>query len=338
MSLTGNEEVLAFSSSGQLAVADKRITTQAIADGALGEVPALGESGPLAALDKRVSMADLAAGTALYDVPLFDVNGVLAAPSIIKRATAAEIAVLAGGGSYHASAVRFDNTTPDAVNLHIASLSVTDSPLFSQVFWIKTSQPSDITSPVFWVSDPTGNYYDTSSLSAGSVQVNQASGDGLNAMLFQSSVNIADGAWHSVIIGVDYNHASGSRPAKVYVDKVDVTEILSGSGSAFMPALNGFPFYVGDDTFGSGLIADIADFRIMVGTSLLTAGDISPSTLGLFTDENNKPVDPAVATTELGQPTILFSGNDLTFGDNKGTGGAFTKTGAFTNSNSSPSD
>jgi hypothetical protein len=57
---------------------------------------------------------------------------------------------------------------------------------------------------------------------------------------------------------------------------------------------------------------------------------INPNTAGnlaKFIGADGKPVNPTVASTAFGTPTILFKGNAEDFPVNGGTGGAFTKTG-----------
>ncbi len=102
---------------------------------------------------------------------------------------------------------------------------------------------------------------------------------------------------------------------------------------------NNLPFFVCQSGFNVGLIGDVADFRIMPGVSLLDgSGDIPLAKRRLFVDAGGKPVDPAVATTALGTPCILFSGDAAGFPVNQGTGGAFTLTGTLTNASTIPSD
>ncbi len=234
-----------------------------------------------------------------------------------------------GGGGYTASAVHFDG---DAW-LDIASLTATDNDKFSVAFWFKASpvQGAD-----FFVTDPNGGYTTQTLWDTGKIEVQLGNAAGDTYFILGTSGN-PDATWHCLIASGETNHADGLKPGKLYLDDVDVTVPQDGVG-AFTMAFNGLEFVFGSDTFGSTIVGDIADVRIMPGVSLLVAGDIPEATRRLFIDANGKPVDPATATATLGAPRILFSGDATGFATNQGTGGTFTLTGSLTNASTSPSD
>lgn len=240
-----------------------------------------------------------------------------------------------GGGGYTASAVNFDGT---GVYLSNAALTAVDSSSVSWSYWFKASATDGM---VQWVVDPDGNYSNDSNISGGTghtdvnFEFNDDNGNSLGINYF----DFTRGDWHSVIVSVDTNHAEGLKVAAAYLDGVLWTpDSIDDASAAFLPAIAGLPFFFGDDSFGDGYVGDFADFRFMVGTSLLSGSTIPDATLRLFIDADGKPVDPATATATLGTPTILFTGNAAAFVTNHGSGGAFTLTGSLTNASTSPSD
>lgn len=247
---------------------------------------------------------------------------------------------------YTTGAVHFDGAT----GLGIASLSATDGSLCSFVYWIKSLR-SDANSTVLWVVDPENTYPSYSSLvvplAESQYQISSLFADASGGNALELSTNdqnepmIQDDTWTCVMVTVD----TQARVGIVYVNGLKSMQdfpIIPG-GTSFDMVFNGLGFKVADDGYGQAIIGDLADFRFMPGVSLLDTGDnISAETIALFMDENGKPVDPAVATAELGAPAILFRRDPAaaasTFANNLGTGGAFTISGTLTNATTSPSD
>ncbi len=250
----------------------------------------------------------------------------------------------AGVGAYHASAVHFDS----GAHLSIPALSgIGDVDTFSTVGWVK--YPVLTNTLFFWVVDPENNY-----LSYAIIPTANDPAQHFDAVFsnldFSANYEIvgapgnADtvppvGFWYCFISSVSLKFPAGNKLGRVYANDVDVSGLVNDQQAAVSVALNGLPFFVGNDTFSPTASFDMADLRIMPGVSLLDGGgDIPLATRRLFIDATGKPVDPAVATAALGAPCILFSGDHTTFPVNQGTGGAFTLTGALTDASTSPSD
>jgi hypothetical protein len=242
------------------------------------------------------------------------------------------------GGGYHASAVHFDGT----VHLSTNSLTSTDNTDWGAVFWYHVSSSEPSPGHVLYVADPTNGYdcFEVMGPDAPNGVYNDFGiGDngGNNSIDYSHSNTMAFAAdvWHCIILAGD----SSAGVMKVYDGDNELTgNTTTTFGTVpFTIATNGLAFFIGGDPIHN-LVGDVADLRIMPGTSLLTAGDISQTTRRLFVDSGGKPVDPSVATAALGAPCMLFSGNRTTFPVNQGTGGAFTLTGTLTNASSSPSD
>lgn len=238
------------------------------------------------------------------------------------------------GGLYSAPAVHFDGATW----LHIASLTSTDNARFSFAGWMKLSAANfDGGNSVF-----IGNYGGSSSAAFGgvfvgtrSVSLQVGTSDGASNSQVSSSTGQSADQWICVIASIDTSGASGV--AKLYIGDTDVGGATADTSLPCTVQTNGLPFGFCNDNFGDFVTGDFADWRIMPGTSLLTAGDIPLATRRLFITAGGKPVDPATATATLGAPCILFSGTSSGFGTNQGSGGSFTLTGSLTNASTSPS-
>lgn len=247
-----------------------------------------------------------------------------AGASQLRMSTAELLAAIAnltdgdeGGGGYVAKAVHFDGAT----YLWNDSLVAVDGPAFSYAMWVKlasedamewfTSNPDVSAACVFSsgggaLNFKLGSESDPASNSTADVTANFT--DAYQLLLFSFEAGEA-GAW-AVYRG----------------DDLITPNFVDDQGAfPFSPKLAGVPIPFGSDTYPGDVpfIADVADPRIMVGVSLLSGGIIPEATRRLFIDENGKPVDPAIATAALGAPTVLFSGDETTFGDNQGSGGAF---------------
>lgn len=244
--------------------------------------------------------------------------------------TGAGKGVAGGGGGYHADAVHFDGSTYLSTN----SLTFADDGFFSVIWWAKYN-PAIYTTNTLFVSDPAGDY---ATFGAVGPSIEVASAGAVNDIIVDALPLINTDAWHNIILCVQTSLASPNNVVKLYVDDVDATDITEdAAGSGFSTALNGLPFFFGQDSSNPAAIVDFADVRIM-HTSLITGSDIAEATRRLFISASGKPVDPAIATAALGDPEILFSGNASTFGTNQGTGGVFSTTGTLTNASTSPSD
>jgi hypothetical protein len=228
-----------------------------------------------------------------------------------------------GGGSYTAQAVHFDGAT----RLDIASLTAPDS---------------DKLSVSFWFTDSISLSMSVSAGILGSLYMLLEDATASSQLLLSADPLPTAGAWHHFLSSAETNFPAGEKLAKIYVDDVDVTNVALDIHDPFSMVTNGRPFAIGysgridDPAYFTG---DFADLRVMVGASLLTAGDIPEVSRRLFIDANGKPVDPATATSSLGAAgTILLSGGASMFATNQGSGGAFTLTGIVTDASTSPSD
>jgi hypothetical protein len=241
-----------------------------------------------------------------------------------------------GGGGYRADAVHFNGTA----RLDIASLTSTDNGLMSGVMWF-TPLDEASADTTLWVVDPDEfvTYGDIGGVGPELNSTDFEFSDSAGTPIFDCALTtppIALSPWNSVIWTAKTDAASGSKKFRIYINRVDVTSLftLDDDDGSFNIGTNGKPFRLPYD----GVICDMAEVRIMPGVSLLAGDDIAPETLALFVDDDNKPVDLAVATAALGAPCILFSGDASTFATNQGTGGVFTLTGTLTDSSTSPSD
>lgn len=249
---------------------------------------------------------------------------------------AANIGAGGGGGGYVAKAVHFDGSA----YIDNVALVCVDSSDVSGAFSFKISatDPRGIL-----VSDPTGNANNiiTAYSHDGEYYLDIFLGkaDFSSFIEFGIDLIINDDHWHTAVWSADLNHAAGARRVKFYVDDVDVAVLIEAdTGSAFAAEFSGLPTRYAYDG-NANWLGDFADFRLLIGTSLLDGGgDIPLATRRLFIDGSGKPVDPATATAELGLATILFSGDASAFGTNQGPGGAFSLTGSLTNASTSPSD
>lgn len=259
----------------------------------------------------------------------------------------------AGGGeepgAYTAGAVHFDGAT----YLSNAALVATDSDKFYMTFAFKASgidfehkgallttlDFEDTASHFALLDELTATGGSPGGVSVGLCDVEGQAGDNQYYVGSADTV-VYDSAWHTCIVSVETNFSLGNKRAKLLIDGVSVGVEYPDYAAAFSQIWNGMRVVIGnDEVFARVLVADIAELRIHPGVSLLDeSGNIPLATKELFFDSNNKPVDPAVATAELGAPCMLFSGDASTFGTNQGTGGAFTTTGTLTNASTSPSD
>lgn len=149
-----------------------------------------------------------------------------------------------------------------------------------------------------------------------------------------SDTNVLDPtAWKNVLLSIDAS--SGSATRRMYVGDTDV----EGGSPSF---LNGTldttigDWYIGHGSAGANkLQGDLADFLLWTGTYL----DFSvAANRNLFHSTLGYPLQPSVAVAVLGTPDINLSGPIASWQSNLGDGGAFTVTGALTQSTNSPSN
>lgn len=187
-----------------------------------------------------------------------------------------------------------------------------------------------------WVTDPQNNYNNNSRLSQGTDPQNVIVSfqNGPSQLAVKNNPGAAAATWLHVLVSVDTNHAEGLKIAKLYINDVDVTLVVTDNGDAFDMVGNGVPFWVGNDASGEDPF-DVADLWLAPGVSLLNGGgDIPEATRRLFIDADGKPVDPSGFPASA----MLFSGDAAAFQTNQGTGGALTLTGSLTDASTSPSD
>lgn len=245
-----------------------------------------------------------------------------------------------GGGDYTASAVNLDGST----RLDCASLTSTDNQFCSYSFWVKsTTDFSEGGAVAIFIIDAENDAYCQNGVfPSGTADYDFRTHNSSSRIVGHSTPVLNDGDWHHVLATVDTNGANGTpeRIAVLYVDDVSCIVLTSSTGTAFTLEFNGKPFTCFSDLFGGNFIGDIADLWIAPGQSLLTGTDIAEATRRKFISALGKPVDlgAAGATPTGTAPAVFFSGNAASFGTNKGTGGAFTTTGALTNASTSPSD
>lgn len=237
--------------------------------------------------------------------------------------------------TYVAQAVHFTTGT----RLVNSSLSCTDNGKFSISFWYKNpTATGGALANLVYRGDPTGagvNYVSLGPPTAFNAQFE--TGDN-TATLFQAldyDVPTAS-IWHHILFSSDTSTAAGRY--QLYIDGILVTPDVQEDDSPFTPTFNGVPLYVGDDSTGNHLIADLCDVWIAPGVSLLNGSFVIPqATIDLFRTKPGiagQPQDPS------GFPAggaVLLSGDSTGFQTNQGSGGSFTLGGVLTDAADSPS-
>lgn len=240
-----------------------------------------------------------------------------------------------GGGAYVAKAVNFDGATFLSNN----SLSATENGLLAFSFWIEFLSPESTGFETVWAVDPANAY---------------PSGDGFNnansnyffdtytedfskgLVTHGNPLSFPKSVWLNVKGSSNTNFSAGNKIAQLYVGDTNVVTSIDDIFDAFFPAWNGVPFFIGTDD-QSPLTGNVADFWFAPGQFI----DFSiEANRRKFIGADGKPVDlgsDGSAPTGAA-PTIFLSGDDAGFATNRGTGGAFTLTGALTNASTSPSD
>lgn len=248
----------------------------------------------------------------------------------------------AGGGpsaDYRASAVHFAITA----SLANASLVCSDSGKATCSVWIKAtaSSTSDGSGQPFFVSDPGGNYdtflyqWDSGATPPRPNTFSLGFGGTSSAVYVLEPETLS--VWLHWLASCDMTGATPLMAA--YQSDSPVGQPFNFTGSfPEVVKMNGLPFYVGTDTF-TNAVCDMSMFQFYEGVSIVESDNtISAANRRLFIDATGKPVDPVLAVSTLGSPTVLLNGTATTFATNQGTGGAFTTTGVLTNASTSPSD
>ncbi len=263
---------------------------------------------------------------------------------------AANIGAGGGGGEpYVAKAVHFDGAT------YLSTSSLTapgdNTGYCSLVYRFKFDFAAYDSAPPFWVEDPTGGYTSNSFLSS----VNSNFGlianqfcDATDTNCWEANGNgdadnshaiAIDGNWHQLAVAVKTNLDTGSKIFQSLLDGVPLTITTSERGTGpFLLTFNGLPFFAFSDGYGQCIAGDISDWWFAPGQFVDWS---NPANMAKVRDPiTGKPVNLG-ANGELVTgiaPAIFFSGDATGFATNKGTGGAFSLTGALTNASTSPSD
>jgi hypothetical protein len=256
---------------------------------------------------------------------------------------------------YTARAVHFNGTS----SLAIDALSCQDSPVSSTSFWFRNAffdaAPGggaggvsvgglSMSSKIIIRPPPpdvfqifgTGIYSQLGIVISDFFYATAVTGQPGKRFSLETNNNVNDGLWHHIMSSVSTNFPANSKLGKIYVDDVDVTNILQDNDDEIpVIDINGGNFSLGFDGIGYGTseVMDIADFWFAPGVSLLTDGDITEASRRMFINADGKPVNPS----QFPEAAVLFSGDQTTFLVNQGTGGDFAVTGAVTNADSSPS-
>lgn len=266
-----------------------------------------------------------------------------------------------GGGDapYAAKAVRFDGSTVNLKQLNTAILSAPQG-IFAGWFKFDTTG-----SGAYFFATLSGTQSDPDAMNGGGeffgVYSNDPSpGDGMSCWLEiaigggfyvdpdpPTPINL-NGVWRHVLLIWDTSDIDnrifhyvihGTLVGTIVNDSFggSSNNVIWGTSNTSRPDEHAhiyFPIPLdAPSEFPAQNAFDCADVQIWTSTY------ISPSAENIAKFiSGGKPVNPALAATAFGQQTILFSGDNTTFGTNQGTGGAFTQTGSLSNASTSPSD
>lgn len=231
--------------------------------------------------------------------------------------------------------VHFDG----AAAIRNASLTSTDTSALSYSYWVRVDFTA--ATPFVWSSDQEGDnnaFHHSTSARSGTatalVQKVELSG---SASILKAGSNSANynNSWHHVLVSGSLN---GSGDIKVYIDGEDQTTGVFSSGSGGPIVFNGLSFLIGaflvpGTPWPEGYsVFDLAQFWFAPGRSLLTAGDITPTTLAKFYSPDGPQYLGADGSLPLGVAPAIYL--NIGIGDtvadflvNKGTGGDFVDAG-----------
>ncbi len=138
--------------------------------------------------------------------------------------------------------------------------------------------------------------------------------------------------WTHFAVNVDLEHADPNKVQQYYINGAPAgfTNDFSYAPSLIVSLSEESLMYVGTDGFSDRCAFDLSDMQFWAGTSTdfsLTIGKLI---------SGGKPVNPSVAAAAFGPQTILFSGDQVGFPINGGTGGTATLTGPLTNAATHP--
>lgn len=128
-------------------------------------------------------------------------------------------------------------------------------------------------------------------------------------------------AWTHIIVSADLRPALGvNKIVQIFITGVQKATTIdqSSDGPISIPMQEDhYPLQLNSEGSNAS-IYDCADFQFYAN---VFADLTVPANLAKFIADG-KPVDPALAIAEFGQPTILLSGDAVGFSTNQGTGGA----------------
>jgi hypothetical protein len=225
---------------------------------------------------------------------------------------------------YTASAVHFDGST--WLQRHAWLTGVGDFNKFIFSVWIKLSNAGD---GLFAASAAASDFFQQGETTvAGTKYFNMNIADsyfdtypntpGMESVSFQHIL------WSTDVSGAD--GTSGGIVRQIYVNGSNIASTDDDSPGTDPTVSNLTDFYFADDSFGTRITGDIADFQMWIGTAL----DLSITANRELFIRDSAPVNPIIASQTLGTPTILFKGNATTFATNQGSGGTFTLHGSLT--------
>lgn len=229
-----------------------------------------------------------------------------------------------------------------ATELESTNITAVNSSLFSFAMWIKLGAGFlDGGYNMFVLSQPltVGSMFYTYGNADGSGRFSAGADADGNFLFFNFAAgSLVENAWAILMGSSSTNFAVGNKIVQLYKGDTPLSGSVVDTSPAFQSPSSGADFSIPDSVAAaySGIL-DVANPWFAPGQF------IDFSVLGnrrKFVDGSGKPVDLGTdGSIPTGTaPAIFFSGNASSFAINKGTGGAFTLTGALTNASSSPSD
>ncbi len=241
-----------------------------------------------------------------------------------------------GGGGYVAKAVHFGIDVNIMPSINGQNVGVDTSKALSSL-WFRVPTGSISSFPTLWslrwtdvqhiFGQEIGGVNDTD---ISTFVVNQALGQ--TVRIDSPDGAIVENQWYNLLSYGNYNFPPGAKTLVQYLNDVAIgaiTDTLDATTILFSDIIQQVTLPA------SNVPLEFADVQIYTNLDI----DLSiTANRRLFISAAGKPVDPAIAVAALGNPIILFSGNNTGFPINQGTGGVFTLTGALTNATTSPSD